>query len=138
MSHEDLINKLKEDCIGDNEAIIISLMQSMAKSKHEYDSETYVFCELITAAHNRRNIIRISGNKFKDDQIPNYINIDAMHIIFRSPGHPNICSQVHDFKTIFSGYMTNDGIDSEFSYPLLLALLKNMNSFFTGPYYSTN
>ena len=134
MTQNELIEKLKVDYIGDKEAIILSSMQSMAKSRHEYDPETYVFCEIITAIGNRRNIIRISGSRFKNDQIPKYINIQAMHIMFRSSGHPNIPSYVHDFKNVFEGYMTNDGKDSEFSYSLLLALLKNINSFFTGPF----
>jgi len=134
MTQDELIEKLKADYIGDKEAIIISRFQSMAKSRHEYDRETFVFCEIITAIDNVRNIIRISGCDFKGGQIPKYINIDAMKIIFRSPSHPNIYTKEHDFKNVFNGYMTNDGKDSEFSYPLLLALLNNINSFFTGPY----
>ena len=70
MTQNELIEKLKVDYIGDKEAIILSSMQSMAKSRHEYDPKTYVFCEIITAIGNRRNIIRISGSRFKNDQIP--------------------------------------------------------------------
>lgn len=128
----ELIEKLKTDYIADAEAMIISRMQPMAMSSHDYDPETFVFCEIIIAFESKRNIIRISGKKFKEDNMPNYINIQAMQIVFRSPSHPNIESHSTDFKNIFSGYMTNDGKDSEFSYPLLLALLTSTNSFFNN------
>ena len=134
MTQVELIEKLKKDYLVDEETMIISRMQPMAKSNHDFDPETFVFCEIITAFENRRNIIRLSGSRFADGHIPNYVTLEIMQIIFRSPGHPNIHSQVNDFKNAFTGYLTNDGKDSEFSYTLFLSLLKNINGFFTGPF----
>jgi hypothetical protein len=134
MTHEELIENLKKDYATNRDVLIIPRWQSKKMSTHQYDSETYVFCEIITSVNCKRNIIRVSATHFKGDQLPNYIHIEGMHIIFRSPDYPNIHTQVHQFKKIYSGYMTNDGKDSEFSYPLFLALLNNVDNFFNGPF----
>ena len=130
MNHEEFINKIKSDFVGDNQALIISDWQSTSQSRHEYDPETYVFCEIMTVYSNKRNIIRISASRFKNGEIPSFICIDVLHVIFRSPSHPNIYKQQNEFKTVFNGYLTDDGKDSQFSFPLLLVLLNNIDGFF--------
>ena len=130
MTHKEFIEKIKSDFIGDKPALLISNLQSTKQSTHEYDPETYVFCEIITANCNRRHIIRISASRFDKNEIPLHISIDVMEIIFRSPSHPNIYKQQTAFKTVFSGHVTNEGEVPEFSYPFLLGLLNNIDGFF--------
>ena len=130
MTHSEFIDKINSDFIGDKKALLITDWQSTVKSKHEYDPETYVFCEVITAIKNKRNVIRISAYGFKNEAIPTYINIDVLRVVFRSPSHPNIYNQETTFKTIFNGYMTNDGKNSEFSFQLLMGFLNSIEGFF--------
>jgi hypothetical protein len=130
MNHKKFIDKIQSDFILDKNALLISDWQSTKQSSHEYDPETYVFCEIITAKNNKRNIIRLSASNIKNDEIPPSIIIDVLNVIFRGPSHPNIYKQENCFKTIFNGYLSNDGKDSELSFPLLLSLLNNIEGFF--------
>jgi hypothetical protein len=130
MTHKEFIERIKSDFIGEKPALLISNLQSTKQSTHEYDPETYVFCEIITANYDRRHIIRISASRFDKNEIPSHISIDVMEIIFRSPSHPNIYKQQTAFKKIFSGYVTNNGEASEFSFTFLLGVLNNIDGFF--------
>ena len=130
MTIKEFNKRIEEEYLMGKKALVIHEFQSTASSKHEYDPETYVFCEIITVNNNKRHVIRISASRFKDGQIPTFIIIDAIQVIFRSPSHPNIYKQEIAQKNIFHGYMTDDGKDSTFSFPLLLGILNNVEGFF--------
>lgn len=130
MTVKEFNKRIEEEYSGGKKTLIINELQPTASSKHEYDPETYVFCEIITVNNNKRYIVRMSACRIKDGQIPNFITIDAIQIIFRSPSHSNIYKQEIANKNIFHGYMTNDGKDSTFSFPLLLGILNSVEGFF--------
>jgi hypothetical protein len=130
MTITTLTEKLKTELLSNKQALLITEWQSTASARHEFDPETYVFCEIITAEKNKRNIIRISGSRILEQTVPLFITIDVLHTIFRSPSHPNMYTQETTSKTVFKGYLTHDGKESEFSYPLLLGILNNVDGFF--------
>lgn len=130
MTIAQLIDQLKSDLSSNQECMFITRWQATASSRHDYDPETFVFCEIIIAKENKRSIIRLSGGRIKSDEVPCFLTIDVLHIIFRNPSYPNIHKQENKFKTIFNGYLTNDGKESEFSYPMLLGILNSINGFF--------
>lgn len=130
MTVKEFNKRIEDDYLVGKKALVINELQSTASSKHEYDPEIYVFCEIITVNNNKRHIVRISASRFRDGQIPTFITIDAIQIIYRSPSHPNIYKQEIAHKNIFHGYMTDNGKDSAFSFPLLLGVLNNVDGFF--------
>jgi hypothetical protein len=132
MTHTELIENLQKDFITNKNAIIIPDWQSTASSKNQYDKETYVFCEIITAINNKRNIIRISSSRISKDKIPTNLKIDILNVRFKSPDYPNMNEQRTEYKTIFKGNLSDE--NNNFSYPLFLSLLNSVEGFFNHIY----
>jgi|LakMenE18May11ns_1017448.scaffolds.fasta_scaffold9355497_2 hypothetical protein len=132
MTHAELIENLQKDFVANKNAMIIPDWQATASQNHIYDRETYVFCEIITAIRNKRNIIRISSSSIKSDKIPSFVKIDVLNVRFKNPDYPNMNEQRTEYKTIFKGNLSDE--NNDFSYPLLLSMLNSVEGFFNHIY----
>jgi hypothetical protein len=130
MTHQEFVEKMKSEFIQESDMLFLPDWQHIETPRYDFQPDNFVFCEIITAFENKRNIIRISSSKIKKEKIPASLKIDVINIKFKSPSHPNIGKHEIMSETIFDGTLSEKDNPDEFSFPLLVALLKNIEGFF--------
>jgi len=129
MTHLEFIEKIKTEFVAKNNCMIISDWQPTSSNQNDYVKDNIVFCEIITANQNKRNIIRISSSAITEERIPAFIKIDVLNVTYRSPSHPNISSHEVKHKVVFNGKLVSLDAENEFSYSVFIDLLNCIEGF---------